>query len=256
MKKIMKMILIGMVFLFVLGGCQTQKLDGGVQKKTEDVKEQSTKQEPDANQEEDYFDVSDARQDEVDYSKYQDKKDGSKSTGEENPYVTYSDGADTKEDQYQTESVPEGKPNPVEPDEVEINKEKEYTRYLTISCSVLLDHMDALPQEKQMLVPDDGVIYAKKKVKFYEGESVFDVLKRETQKKRIHMESSFTPKYNSAYVEGINNLYEFDAGRYSGWLYKVNGWYPNYGCSRYLLKDGDVVEWQYTCDGGRDVGRN
>ena len=107
-----------------------------------------------------------------------------------------------------------------------------------------------------MLVPDDGVIYAKKKVKFYEGESVFDVLKRETQKKRIHMESSFTPKYNSAYVEGINNLYEFDAGRYSGWLYKVNGWYPNYGCSRYLLKDGDVVEWQYTCDGGRDVGRN
>ena len=31
-------------------------------------------------------------------------------------------------------------------------------------------------------------------------------------------------------------------------------WYPNYGCSRYALQDGDVVEWPYTCDLGFDVG--
>ena len=37
-------------------------------------------------------------------------------------------------------------------------------------------------------------------------------------------------------------------------LSKVNGWYPNYGSSRYQLKDGDVVEWRYTCDLGNDVG--
>ena len=34
------------------------------------------------------------------------------------------------------------------------------------------------------------------------------------------------------------------------------GWYPNYGCSRYQLKQGDVVEWRYTCDLGEDVGRS
>lgn len=33
-------------------------------------------------------------------------------------------------------------------------------------------------------------------------------------------------------------------------MYNVNGWYPNYGCSRYQVKDGDVVEWRYTCDLG------
>ena len=34
----------------------------------------------------------------------------------------------------------------------------------------------------------------------------------------------------------------------------VNGWYPNYGCSKYTLEDGDTVEWRYTCNLGRDVG--
>ena len=37
-------------------------------------------------------------------------------------------------------------------------------------------------------------------------------------------------------------------------MYKVNGWFPNYGCSRYSVQDGDVIEWVYTCDLGRDVG--
>ncbi|MDR2296437.1 MAG: DUF4430 domain-containing protein, partial [Clostridiales Family XIII bacterium] len=70
----------------------------------------------------------------------------------------------------------------------------------------------------------------------------------------IHMEFENTPIYNSAYIEGINNLYEFDAGELTGWMYKVNGWYPNYGCSRYRLAAGDVIEWHYTCDLGRDLG--
>ncbi len=60
--------------------------------------------------------------------------------------------------------------------------------------------------------------------------------------------------YNSAYIEGINNLYEFDCGSLSGWMYKVNEWFPNYGCSRYELKNGDDVVWCYTCDLGYDVG--
>ena len=60
--------------------------------------------------------------------------------------------------------------------------------------------------------------------------------------------------YSSVYVEGISNIYEFDCGELSGWMYKVNGWFPNYGCSRYQLKPGDRVEWVYTCDLGDDVG--
>ena len=50
-------------------------------------------------------------------------------------------------------------------------------------------------------------------------------------------------------------LGEFDNGRKSGWMYTVNGWFPNYGCSSYYLRDGDVIVWCYTCEGlGTDVG--
>lgn len=37
-------------------------------------------------------------------------------------------------------------------------------------------------------------------------------------------------------------------------MYKVNDWFPNYGCSRYQLQNGDVVEWEYTCELGKDIG--
>lgn len=40
----------------------------------------------------------------------------------------------------------------------------------------------------------------------------------------------------------------------SGWMYSVNDWYPNYGCSCYTVQPGDVICWVYTCDLGQDVG--
>ena len=91
-------------------------------------------------------------------------------------------------------------------------------------------------------------------VTFKQGQSVFDVLQQVCKDNKLHMEFSMTPIYNSAYIEGIGNLYEFDCGEVSGWMYKVNDWFPNYGCSRYQLQNGDVVEWEYTCELGKDIG--
>lgn len=159
----------------------------------------------------------------------------------------------TGKDKYQTDPVPEGKPIPVEPENVEIG-DAEYTCTLSISCATILDNMDLCNKEKRELVPEDGWILEPLTVTFYEGESVFNVLQRTCKQQKIHMEFENTPIYNSAYIEGINNLYEFDVGNTSGWMYKVNDWFPNYGCSRYQLKDGDVIEWVYTCDLGKDVG--
>jgi hypothetical protein len=157
-------------------------------------------------------------------------------------------------DKYHTDPVPAGKPKPVEPEDQEIDKGTSYTCTLSIECSTILNNLDLLDPDKLEIVPSDGVILAKTTVTFYDGESVFDVLQRVCKKKGIHMEASWTPMYNSAYIEGIHNLYEFDCGALSGWMYKVNGWYPNYGCSRYQLSDGDVVQWRYTCDLGNDIG--
>ncbi len=166
----------------------------------------------------------------------------------------YSDGSATEKDQYLTDPVPVEKPMPVEPENQDVDKGKSYTCTFSIECSTILNNLSDLDPDKLEMVPSNGVILKKTTVTFYEGESVFDVLQRVCKENGIHMESSWTPIYNSAYIEGIHNLYEFDCGNLSGWMYRVNGWYPNYGCSRYQLAQGDVVEWRYTCDLGQDVG--
>lgn len=159
----------------------------------------------------------------------------------------------TGKDKYMTDPVPEGKPLPVEPQDAVIS-DKEYTCTLSISCATINDNIGWLDPEKVELVPEDGWILEPTEVTFYEGESVFNLLLRTCKQQKIHMEYENTPIYNSAYIEGIHNLYEFDCGELSGWMYKVNEWFPNYGCSRYQLKAGDVVNWVYTCNLGVDVG--
>ena len=163
-------------------------------------------------------------------------------------------------DKYLTDPTPAGKPKPVEwnekGNEVDKSKVGGYCT-LSITCKTLLkpeNRKVAISNGKGDMIPSNGVIYKTKKVKFYKNESVFDVLLRETRNNKIHMEYEMTPIYNSNYIEGIHNLYEFDGGELSGWMYSVNGWFPNYGCSRYRLKNGDTIKWLYTCDLGRDVG--
>ena len=160
----------------------------------------------------------------------------------------------TGKDKYLTDPVPEGKPIPVEPQEA-VKGDGSFTVTLSVRCDTILDNMNLVHKEKHELVPADGVIFPATDVTAYEGESVFNILQRTMKQARIHMTFRNTPIYNSAYIEAINNLYEFDVGELSGWMYCVNGWYPNYGCSRYLLKPGDVIEWHYTCDLGRDLGQ-
>ena len=161
----------------------------------------------------------------------------------------------SKQDKYKTDPVPEGKPEPVEPQEQEITDNTLKCTF-SISCATVLDNMNMLDKSKKEIIPNDGWILKPVTVTFNEGESVFDVLKQVCKENKIQLEFSMTPIYNSAYIEGINNLYEFDCGSLSGWMYEVNDWFPNYGCSRYEVKNGDVIEWQYTCSLGADIGGN
>ncbi len=135
-------------------------------------------------------------------------------------------------------------------------EEDTLTCTLSVTCKTVLDNLELLDPAKKNCIGDNGVIYAKKTVSFEEGETVFDVLNREMKKNGIHMAFSFNPVFNSRYIEGINNLYEFDCEEGSGWMYRVNGVFPNYGCSQYQVEDGDTIEWLYTCDLGVDLGRN
>ena len=128
-----------------------------------------------------------------------------------------------------------------------------FTVYLSISLGVLPDNIHLLPQNLHELVPEDGYILHQTGVAAYYGDTVFDLLLRETRAAGIHMAFRNVPMFNSAYIEGINNIFEFDAGPLSGWMYRVNDWFPNFGSSDYLLSSGDIVEWIYTIDLGRDI---
>jgi len=164
----------------------------------------------------------------------------------ENPAVTAAPAASADPD-------PQDKPAPVDPQDAEISDE-EFHCTISISCATILDNMEKCKKDKRELVPEDGWLLEPTEVVFYGGESVFNVLQRTCRQRKIHMEFAETPIYGSAYIEGIGNLYELDVGDLSGWMYSVNGWFPNYGCGRYAIKDGDVIEFVYTCDLGADVG--
>lgn len=145
-----------------------------------------------------------------------------------------------------------------EPDaEIEIQEESvtKSTLFcsLTVRCDTLLDNMDSIAPEKIHLIPESGSILPETELEFSEGESAFDVLVRELKKHNIHFEFSKVPMYDSVYIEGIGNLYEFDAGDLSGWIYRVNGKILSVGCSQYKLKSGDKIEFLYTCNMGKDL---
>lgn len=127
---------------------------------------------------------------------------------------------------------------------------------IEIRCDTVVDTSKLENPAVAPYVPADGVILAVTELEYTPGDSVFDVLLRATMERNIHMEFRDDNMYSGKYIEGINYLYEMDGGPLSGWMYKVNGQFPNYGCAAYQVKDGDAIVWMYTCDLGVDVGDN
>ena len=134
------------------------------------------------------------------------------------------------------------------------NGDGKLTCTLEIRCDTLLENPDQLPAEKAALVPEDGILLSIREVEFAGGESVFDVLRKTLRDEKIHFEYVDASAYDSVYIEGIGNLYEYDCGPQSGWMYSVNGIHPGLGCSAYTLADGDTISFCYTCDLGADLG--
>lgn len=94
-----------------------------------------------------------------------------------------------------------------------------------------------------------GVLLPPQKIACRSGDTVYTVLDRVCGQKSLML----SPKgaSGSVYVTNIGGLSEFDMGAQSGWLYSVNGKYPNAGCNACALRAGDTVRWIYTVDNGR-----
>lgn len=124
------------------------------------------------------------------------------------------------------------------------------TVFISIRCDTILQNMEKLDKNLYDFVPHDGVILAESEYVLREGDSVFDILARAVKANRLQMEYKGV---ENVYIEGINYIYEFSCGELSGWTYLVNGKTPSVAASMYIPVDGDIIEWVYTCDLGRDV---
>ena len=133
------------------------------------------------------------------------------------------------------------------------NRPDENICYVTINCETAVKS-GSLSETMQKLIPSDGGILDSYEVRYEDGASAFDIIAAAVKDNGIHME--YKGGKNLPYIEGVANLYEFDCGALSGWMYKVNGWFPSFGMGQYKIKRGDSVELVYTCDLGEDVGDN
>lgn len=95
---------------------------------------------------------------------------------------------------------------------------------------------------------DKGYIVPTKKITIKEGATAFEALES------LNLDLDVVGSDENVYVAAINGLGEFDHGALSGWMYNVNGEYPNVGLGNYTLSQGDVMEVRYTTNGGKDLG--
>ncbi len=120
----------------------------------------------------------------------------------------------------------------------------------TIGFVTISINCEMIKNEDKRHIPKDGIILKETKIEIKNGNTVYDVLAEACKDNGILFSS------NMGYIEGINNIYEMDFGKSSGWIYFVNGESPSVGCRNYELSDGDEIEWHYTCNMGRDLDIN
>lgn len=108
---------------------------------------------------------------------------------------------------------------------------------------------------QSIVISSGEVPLAPTEIDINDGDTVLDALITITKKHKIQMDYR-GGRGATAYIEGISNVYEFDRGQGSGWMYRVNGIFPDRGAGVVPLQDGDRVEWLYTTNLGEDLNAN
>lgn len=115
---------------------------------------------------------------------------------------------------------------------------------ISIRCDTIVGKSD-----KEYIPEDGNIVFDTFEIEA--EETVYDILIEASKKHSLQLEHSGTG--DMTYISGINYIYEFDFGDLSGWMYFVNGESPSVGCQKYELKDGDRIEWLYSCEMGNDL---
>ncbi len=121
---------------------------------------------------------------------------------------------------------------------------------LSVECGTAIANMDRIDTAVNPpdVIPADGIVIYPSDVTVPNGGTAFDALISAAKSDRIQVDYNGTSY--GLYINGIGHIYEFGFGSSSGWLYKVNGEFPQMSAGAYKLSDGDVVEFVYTCEMG------
>ena len=237
-----------------------QSIETGDELNTEEAKVDKTETKKENKENKKNKDTTDSSSNSNENSSKSTKTDATETKKPNNDKVEKTDNSSEKPKPSNNEKPKPGnsseKPKPSnnekpKPSNNEKPKPKNKTVTIAISCKTAINNgLNKKPGFSHL--PSNGIILQNMKVEFNEGDTVFDILVKITRKKGIHME--YRGSGSNTYIEGINNLYEFDGGSNSGWMYSVNGVYPNYGVGAYKVKSSDVIKFNYTCNLGADLG--
>ena len=232
-----------------------QSIETGDELNTEEAKVDKTETKKENKENKKNEDTTDSSGNSNKNSSKSTKTDGTETKKPNNEEVEKADNSSEKPKPSNNEKPKPGnsstKPKPENNQTITSPKPKNKTVTIAISCKTAINNgLNKKPGFSHL--PSNGIILQNMKVEFNEGDTVFDILVKVTRKKGIHME--YRGSGSNTYIEGINNLYEFDGGSNSGWMYSVNGVYPNYGVGAYKVKSSDVIKFNYTCNLGADLG--
>lgn len=174
-----------LILVLVFSGCQTAAVQEDQtasvsqgQEETIDSSSAGTSRETQKEEEyidEAYVDANYGGGEEEDLSKYEETSDtgqagsgGSSQASSDGTSGSSAQGgtqngsaqsAQANEENYYTDPVPEGMPEPVEPQDTAVNQDSQLTCTLLVECSTILNNMGDLTEGKESLVPSDGIIY-------------------------------------------------------------------------------------------------
>lgn len=80
------------------------------------------------------------------------------------------------------------------------------------------------------------------KITVDKGSTAQDVIKQ------VLTDAGMSYTYEDGYISAVNGLEALDNGDYSGWMYTINGKYPNIGVADKKLSSGDKIVLHYTDD--------
>lgn len=128
--------------------------------------------------------------------------------------------------------------------------ESDITVTVLAECAAALDNMESIDERVNTadVIPADGVVIAYCEVSLPEDATAYEALTLAARQQKVRVDGSGT--VYGVYVSAIGHIAEFGFGDMSGWLYSVNGDYPEVSCGEYRLHDGDAVEFHYTCGYG------